>query len=160
MTWLTIGVIEPGFNWTEFGIPVLGSTVIRVSHTYNQKPNGPALIRMNWYDGYFGTRRIYASQSKRVIEMRVPPLLANQGVVSWYPAIRLGYRTRPHENDNWTVLIEELIGSGSTATDGDIDRQLDELLTDVERIEQKIDRQAPNNPMVADQLPNGLDNTP
>ncbi len=160
MTWQTLGQIEPGFNWTEFSIPVLGSTVIRVSHTYSQPPNGPALIRMNWYDGYFGTRRIYASPSQRVIEMRVPPLLAAQGVVTWYPAIRLGYRTRPHENDHWTVLIEELVGSGSTTTDGEVDRQLHELLTDVERIEQKIDRQAPNNPIVADQLQNDLDNAP
>jgi hypothetical protein len=159
MSWQTLGQIEPGFNWTEFSIPVLGSTVIRVSHTYNQQPNGPALIRMNWYDGYFGTRRIYPSQSKRVIEMRVPPLLADQGVVTWYPAIRLGYRTRPHENDNWIVLIEELIRSGSNPSEG-TDLQLHELLTDVERIEQKLDRQAPNNPIVADQLQNDLDNAP
>jgi len=159
MSWQSLGEIEPGFNWTELGIPVLGSTVIRVSHTYSQPPNGPALIRMNWYDGYFGTRRIYPSQNKRVIEMRVPPLLAAQGVVTWYPAIRLGYRTRPHENDNWTVLIEELIRSGSNP-DGDIDRQLDELITDVERIEQKLDQQATNNPTFADQLPNDLDNAP
>lgn len=159
MSWQTLGQIEPGFTWTELGIPVLGSTVVRVSHTYSQPPNGPALIRMNWYDGYFGTRRIYPSQSKRVIEMRVPPLLAAQGVVTWYPAIRLGYRTRPHENDNWTVLIEELIEARSTTTD-DFDRQLNELLTDVERIELKIDQQAPNNPIVADQLQNDLDNAP
>jgi hypothetical protein len=159
MSWQTLGQIEPGFNWTEFSIPVLGSTVIRVSHTYRQQPNGPALIRMNWYDGYFGTRRIYPSQNKRVIEMRVPPLLADQGVVTWYPAIRLGYRTRPHENDNWIVLIEELIRSGSNPSEG-TDLQLHELLTDVERIEQKLDRQAPNNPIVADQLQNDLDNAP
>jgi hypothetical protein len=159
MSWQTLGQIEPGFNWTEFSIPVLGSTVIRVSHTYNQQPNGPALIRMNWYDGYFGTRRIYPSQSKRVIEMRVPPLLADRGVVTWYPAIRLGYRTRPHENDNWIVLIEELIRTGSNPSEG-TDLQLHELLTDVERIEQKLDRQAPNNPIVADQLQNDLDNAP
>jgi hypothetical protein len=160
MSWKAVGVIEPGFFWQEFGDPILGSTVIRVSHTYDQQPNGPALIRMNWFDGYFGTRKIYPSQGKRILEIKIPSPLIEQGIVVGYLAVRVGYRTRPHENDNWRILVEELAGIGSTDPSKKVNEQLDELLTDTERIEQKLDQQATNNPALNDQIPNNNVDTP
>jgi hypothetical protein len=160
MQWRTVGVIEPGFDWLEFGDPILGSTVIRVSHTYAQQPNGPALFRMNLYDGHVNTRRLYPTREQRIIEMRIPPLLEARGVVSWYPALRLGYRTRPHELDNWRVMVEELADGVLDSYEQKFDRELTTLLTSVDRIEGKLDNSSTNNPSSSDQLPNDLDNSP
>lgn len=109
MVWRPIGSSEPSFFWTEFGEAIVGSTFLRVSHTFAQQPNGPALLRMNFIDGYSASYVLYPSTSKRLIEMKVPQPLIDKGIVVWYPALRLGFRTRPHENDNWQVYLEELI---------------------------------------------------
>jgi hypothetical protein len=110
MGWRSIGSISPGFDWVEFGEAVVGSTVVRAWSTYAQQPNGPALLRMNFYvDGIFNTQTIYPSPTKKMIEMRVPRLLIDKGIVVWYPAVKLARKTRPHVNDAWQLHLEELI---------------------------------------------------
>lgn len=153
MNWRTIGMVEPGFTWQPLGAPIVGSSVVRVSHTYAQRPNGPALIRMNYASGYFNTRSFYPTLDKRIVEMRIPSILAAQGVLTWQPAIRLGYRTRPHENDNWQVLVEELTDVNPAFADLDVGRSIDEILNDLVRIEQKLAQQGTNNPALTDQIP-------
>ena len=96
MAWRSVGSISPGFYWVEFGEPIVGSTVLRVWSTFAQQPNGPALLRMSFYiDGIFGTQTIYPSTTKKMIEMRVPRMLIDKGIVVWYPAVRLARKTRP-----------------------------------------------------------------
>lgn len=110
MAWRSIGSISPGFDWTEFGEAIVGSTMIRTWSTFAQQPNGPALLRMSFYiDGVFNTQTIYPSRTKRMIEMRVPRLLIDAGIVVWYPSVKVARKTRPHVNDAWQLHIEELI---------------------------------------------------
>jgi hypothetical protein len=55
------------------------------------------------------TQTIYPSRTKRMIEMRVPRLLIDAGIVVWYPSVKVARKTRPHVNDAWQLHVEELI---------------------------------------------------
>jgi hypothetical protein len=158
MTWQPLGSIKPGYGWQQFGEPRLTETAVRVSHTYNRRPDAFAVLRFELLDGYFGTTRLYPSPSQRLITVRIPPALFEGGAVVWYPALTLGKFSRITEPDNWTVILESW--SNPAPSTSNFDRQLDELLTDVERIEQKLDQQGTNNPAFTDQVPNNNVDTP
>jgi hypothetical protein len=158
MTWQLLGSIKPGLGWQQFGNPAFNETAVRVSHTYDRRPDAFAVLRFELIDGYFGTTRLYPSTSQRLITVKIPPVLFESGSVVWYPALTLGRFSRITEPDNWRVTLE--FWSDPTPNTSDFDKQLDELLTDVERIESKLDQQATNNPATTDQVPNNNVDTP
>lgn len=157
MVWRPLGNVRPGLSWRQFGDAGVGAETIRITHTYNRFPSAYALLRFDVLDDYFGITRLYPIAQNRIITVNIPQALFDSGLIVWYPSIKIGRFRQASDLENWTVNLE--YWSGPAVGSRNLSSKLDELLTDVERIEAKLGQQANQNPPFTDQLPNDLDDT-
>lgn len=120
LTWQSLGEVNPPIGeWGFFSLPSVGGELFRLSVVGAVDPV-PSFVRLRGYyaDVEIPPRggRFYPQDGQRLIELPIPQVLKERGVivrnfaVRRYPSIRWQY---PIPDTGWVVRLEEAIGAGA-----------------------------------------------
>ena len=107
MVWDNIGTLSPRPEWQAFDIVSLDDSLLRITHTYDIRPLGYALISSIFSDGSRGFfRRIYPFDDQpRLLDYEAPSALREPGFNFRRISIKAAARLRVYDL-SWKVQIE------------------------------------------------------
>ncbi|PZV07830.1 MAG: hypothetical protein DCF32_06260 [Leptolyngbya sp.] len=117
MTWAPLGTLTPNLlDWQTLNAPAEGE-LFRARQSWVGESPGTGYIRLRllyadaetYEDGYFESKRLYASQDEQLLVLPFSPILAEAGYNVRYFQARLNLRARPYATANWQLTLEQFL---------------------------------------------------
>lgn len=127
MDWEALGIITPTLAaWSTLNAPADGE-LFRLQQSWVGEWPGTGYIRVRLFyadqttfeDGFFETRRLYATKDEQLIALPFNPILAQAGYNVRYFQARLNLQARPYDGANWQLAIEQFAGGGTVLDGGE-----------------------------------------
>ena len=107
MAWINLGKLSLSPEWQRFELLSIDDSLLRVTHSFDEKPLGYALLSSVFLDGSRGmVRRLYPYKTEtQVMSYGVDEQFREAGFSSRFLEIKIHPRTRFYSL-GWTVELE------------------------------------------------------
>ncbi|MEM9448380.1 MAG: hypothetical protein AAGA75_07585 [Cyanobacteria bacterium P01_E01_bin.6] len=141
MSWNSLGSVGiTDYDWKTFGTPDLGARIFRLTQSYTdgKHPYGKLTLSSVFSNSARSVyRRVYPQNERpTVLEMPIPDEFVQINQLVRFIQVKPTLRTRWQADSNWTAQLDYWEPSDSGLSR---DGKLNELISDLERIEAKID---------------------